>query len=205
MALLTLAEVKSFTGITSTGYDSLITAYIPIIEEDICTYIDNWFQDKAVYVEAGSGLAFVNGTSRDYITDDQENFSTAGLSSGMDVAIAGGSNYGIYNISSGQTSAQLNIGTTANKVFVDQDQDASYHHVGTIRISRVDWPKALKPIAAKMISYQAVSNLKPNGAVSERIDDYSITKAGPTAFAGNNQYPYDLVSGLDKWRQVRAK
>ena len=204
MALLTLAEVKAFIGEGSTAYDSLITTYIPIIEEDICTYLDNWFEDKAIFVEAGSGLAFVNGTSRDYITDDNQNFSTAGLSSGMDIAVRGGSNYGIYGISSGPTSAQLNVGTTANKVFVDQDQDASYHHVGTIRISRIDWPKALKPIASKMIWYQ-VDNGKPGGMLSESIDDYSYSKPGPSVMAGNNQYPFDLVSGLDKLRQVRAK
>jgi len=204
MALLTLAEVKEFLGITSTGYDSLITTYIPIIEEDICTYLDNWFQDKAIYVESGSGLAFVDGTSRDYITDDQSKFSTVGFTSGMDIAVDGGSNYGLYSISSGPTTAQLNIGTTANKTFVDQDQDLSYHSVGSIRISRVDWPVALKPIASKMVWYQ-VDNKKPSGMLSERIDDYSYSKPGPSVMAGNNQYPFDLVSGLAKWRQARAK
>ena len=204
MALVTLAEVKAFIGETSTTYDTLISTYIPIIEEDIVTYLDNCFADKAIFVEAGSGLAFVNGTSRDYITDDQTNFTTVGFTSGMDISIAGGSNYGLYAISSGLTTAQMNVGTTANKVFVDQDQDTSYHAVGTIRISRTDWPKALKPIASKMIWYQ-VDDKKPNGALSERIDDYSISYPGPGTQVGNNQYPYGLVSGLAKWRQVRAQ
>ena len=204
MALVTLAEVKAFIGEASTAYDSLISTYIPIIEEDICTYLDNWFEDKAIFVEAGSGLAFVAGTSRDYITDDNTNFTTVGLTSGMDIAVSGGSNYGLYSISSGLTTAQMNVGTTSNNVFVDQDQDLSYHSVGTIRISRVDWPKALKPIASKMIWFQ-VDDKKPNGALSERIDDYSISYPGPSVMAGNNQYPYALVSGLAKWRQVRAK
>jgi len=204
MALLTLAEVKAFLREGSTNYDSLITAYIPIIEQDICRYLDNYFEDKAIYVEAGSGLAFVNGTSRDYITDDQAKFSTVGLTSGMDIAVRGGSNHGIYSISSGQTSAQLNIGSTANKIFVDQDQDTSYHAVGTIRISRIDWPSALKPIAAKMIWYQ-VDQAKPNGAIMERIDDYSVSFPGPGVMVGNTQYPYSLVSGLAKWRQARAQ
>jgi len=200
MALLTLAEAKAFLGISTgtTNHDALIGTYIPLIENDICDYCNNWFQDKAIFVEYSGGLAFVGTcSSRDFITDDSQNFTTAGLSSGMDIAIDGGSNYGIRNISTGQTSAVLNIGTTSNKVFVDQDQDASHNTVGTIRISRIDWPSNLKPTAAKMIWYQ-IDNSKPTGAISEKIDDYSITYAGARA------YPQQLVTQLDNFKNLRS-
>lgn len=87
MALMTAAEVKAFIRDTSTGYDTIIGTYIPLIEEDICEYLNNHFEDKTIYVEYSGGLAFVKGTtgstgtSRDYITDDNQNFTTAGLSS----------------------------------------------------------------------------------------------------------------------------
>lgn len=199
MALMTTAEVKTFLRETSSTYDTLIATYIPIIEEDICTYLNNWFEDRAIYLEASSGLEFVGScSSRDFITDDEQNFTTAGLSSGIDVAIRGGSNHGIYNISSGQTSATLNIGTTSNKAFVDQDQDESYHSVGMIRISRMHWPDALKPIAAKMI-WSQISDNKPGNAASERIDDYSIT------YVNGHAYPDRLMRGLDHWKYARTQ
>jgi len=198
MALMTAAEVKAFIRETSTTYDTLIGIYIPLIEEDICEYLNNWFRDRVIFIEYGAGLAFVGScSSRDFITDDAGDFSTAGLSSGMDIVIDGGSNGGIYSISSGQSSVTLNIGTTANKVFVDQDQDASFNSVGKIRISRMVWPNSLKPIAAKMIWYQ-IDNNKPSGAASEKIDDYSIT------YVNGRTYPQQLLSGLDRYHQVRT-
>lgn len=198
MALLTVAEAKVFLGIASTvtTYDAIIAIYIPLIEEDITDYCNTWFQDKAIFVEYSAGLLFSGScSSADFITDDNENFTTAGLSSGMDIAVDGGSNFGIHTISSGQTSALLRM--TSTGVFVDQDQDASYNTVGAIRISRIDWPSNLKPTAAKMIWYQ-VDNSKPSGAISERIDDYSVT------FAGAREYPMQLVNQLDNYKNVRS-
>jgi len=202
MALMTKEEVRAFTRETSLTYDTLIDTYIPLIEEDICTYLDNWFQDNVIYVEASSGLAFSRGNSAtatsqaDYITDDDDRFSTAGFAVGMDIAIAGGSNNGIYTIA-GQTTAVLTMTDTA--VFYDQDQDASYNSVGRIRISRMKWPSALKPVAAKMIWYQVDQN-KPGGAIQERVDDYSIT------FASGREYPQQIINQLDlRWKQAKTK
>lgn len=199
MALLTVDEARQFLRLTDGTYDVLIASYIPLIEEDICTYLNTQFQDKSIYVEYTGGLAFVQGgtstgTSRDYITDDNENFSTAGFSTDMDVAIEGGSNEGIYTIVS------LSSGTMTMEDkgrFIDQDQDASHKTVGPIRISRIKWPESLKPIAAKMIWYQ-IDKAKPDGAIREQIDDYSV------AFAGAREYPMQLINQLVKWKQART-
>jgi len=202
MPLMTKEEVRAFTRETSLTYDTLIDTYIPLIEEDICTYLNNWFQDNVIYVEASSGLAFTRGntatatSAADYITDDDDRFSTAGFAVGMDIAIAGGSNYGLYRIT-GQTTAVLTMATTGE--FVSQDLDASYNSVGRVRISRVKWPSSLKPIASKMIWYQIDQN-KPGGAIQERVDDYSVT------FASGREYPQQLISQLDlRWKQARTK
>lgn len=202
MSLMTTAEVKAFLRETSSTYDTLIATYIPIIEQDMCTYLNNWFQDPVVYIKTSAGLAFTKGTtgstgdSRDKIVDDNQKFSTAGLSSGMDVAISGGSNYGIRTISSGQTSATLYM--TGAAEFIDQDQDASYNTVGGVKIARVIWPDALKPIAAKMI-WSQISDNKPGNAAQERIDDYSIT------YVNGHAYPERVMRQLDKWKQARMR
>ena len=201
MALMTTAEVKTFLGITASTYDVQIAAYIPLIEEDITDYLQNWFQDKAIFVEADGGLAFSRGntatatSAADYITDDNYAFTSAGFTDGMDIVIAGGSNYGIYTISSVTTAV---LKTNSTGIFVDQDQDDSQHSVGTILISRVIWPAALKPVAAKMIWYQ-IDNAKMSDAKSERIDDYSIV------FAGSRAYPERLLNQLNKWRHARMQ
>lgn len=200
MALLGSTEVKDFLRETSTGYDSLIATYLPIIEEDICTYLDNWFQDNVIFVDTGGGLAFTRGDTNatasdaDYITDDNDQFSTAGFAAGQDVAIEGGSNHGIHTIVT-VTTAVMTMDSTG--VFVSQDQDASFNNVGMIRISRMKWPDWLKPIAAKMIWYQ-IENNKPGGAISERIDDYSVT------YVNGREYPMQILNQLVKAKQARA-
>ena len=200
MALMTTTEVKAFLRESSSTYDTLIGIYIPLIEEDICSYLNNWFRDRVIFVHANSGLAFSRGntatssTQPDYITDDNQYFSTIGFSAGMDVVISGGSNFGIYTIKT-LTSAVMTITDTGK--FIDQDQDASYHNVGPIEIARIIWPAWIKPIAAKMIWHQIAQN-KPNGAASESIDDYSVS------YVNGRAYPQQLLSGLDKYRYART-
>lgn len=201
MALLTTAEAKTFLRITDTTYDTLIAEYIPLIEEDICYYLDNWFQDRVIFVDHAAGLAFNRGNTAtdtveaDTITDDNEDFSTAGFAAGMDIAISGGSNYGIYTLAS-VSSGTLTLTSTGE--IVDQDQGASYNTVGSVRISRIVWPDAIKPVAAKMIWYQIDHN-KPDGAISEKIDDYSVT------YVNGKAYPMQLLEQLRPFRQVRMR
>jgi hypothetical protein len=198
MALLTTAEAKTYLRITSDTYDSLIAEYIPLIEEDICYYLNNWFEDKVIFVSKSNGLAFSRGntstgtTQADYVTDDDDDFTTAGFRAGMDVAIRAGSNYGIYTLASVSTDT---LTMTCTGEFEDQDQDASYNTVGRIRISRMVWPDRLKPIAAKMIWYQIDHN-KPDGAISEKIDDYSVT------YVNGKAYPMQLLDQLRPNKQV---
>ena len=202
MPLMTTAEVKTFIRETSLTYDTLIGYYIPLIEEDICQYLNNWFEDQIIYIDKAGGLAFSRGntstgtTQADYVTDDNDDISTAGFIAGMDVAISGGSNYGIYEIASVTTAVMT---MTCTGEFIDQDQDDSYNPVGSIRIARIVWPESLKPIAAKMIWYQ-INKSKPDGALSESIDDYSIT------YVNGREYPMQLLTQLDlRWKYAKTK
>lgn len=200
MALMTVREVKRFVRISESdsSYDALIAEYLPIIEDDICEYLNNYFEDRAIFVDHGAGLAFVRGNtltsvaSADYVTDDNDDFSTAGFAAGMDVVIVGGSNSGIYTVAS-VSSGTLTMTSTGE--FVAQDQDLFYKTPGRIRIARMRWPDALKPTAAQMIWYQ-IENSKPNDAISEKVDDYSIT------YAGSNAYPARLVAKLSRYRMA---
>ena len=178
------------------SYDSDIALLIPQVEYDLCSYLNNWFEDPTVYVHHGAGLAFVKGsTAADYITDDNDDFSTAGFSDGMDIVIRGGSNSGIHTISSASTGK---LTLTSTGILVSQDQDVSYNAIGGIKISRIKWPQEIKPYLAQMIWYR-INRSKPDNVQSESIDDYSVT------YINGNPYPTEIIKGLERFKKARTQ
>jgi hypothetical protein len=192
MAVITVAEVKTILGVTSTADDAKIAAFIPYVQDDIAAYCNNRFADTSIYRKSGSDLEFVNGSSRDYITDAQDWFSTSGFKDGMDVVVVGGSNEGFYTISSVSTGTMK---MTSSGEFVNQSQTTYHRWPGFIGVYRVKWPRDLKLQAAKMVKY-LIDHPTESDAKSESLDDYSVT------FAGQNAYPERLIAGLKKYRKV---
>jgi hypothetical protein len=198
MALLTVAECQSLLRLTTSQYSTQIATLIPCIERDICLHCNNWFADTVIYREAVGGIAFARGdtstgtTSPDTITDDQDYFTTIGFRDGTDIVVFGGSNEGIYTISSVTTDT---LTLTSTGEVEDQDQDLSHHSVGPIRIARINWPRNLKPIAAQMV-WSLLDKPRQGDVKSESIDDYSVT------FAGEHMYPSRLVQGLSPYRRA---
>jgi len=195
--MMTVAEVKSILRITDSTYDSEIAFLLPLVERDIIEYCNNGFQDGYVYRESAGGFNFVRGDSdtRDYITDDDEHFLDRGFADGMDIVVEGGySNVGLYTIDSA-SGGKLKM--TGYGDFVNQDQDGSDDNtVGTIRISRVKWPEAIKLPAAKMI-WSLIDDAKPSDVKSEKLDDYSVT------YIGGSEYPTKVIRMLDKFRRPK--
>lgn len=194
MALLTLAECKAILGIAtgSTANDKGLETFIPYVERDICLHCNNYFTDTVIYVKDIGSIVFLRGdtdttsTSPDRITDDEDRFTTSGFRSGMDIAIFGGSNEGIYTIASASTGT---LKLTSTGEIEDQDPNASYNSVGPILIAKVKWPRALKPTAARMV-WHLLDNPYPGDVQSESIDDYSVT------YAGEHAYPSRVIDGL---------
>ena len=199
MALMTTAEVKDILRLTDSTYDSDIEVFLPYVEDDIIAYLGHAFQDGYVYREASGTLAFVEGDSdtHDKITDADEEFLIKGFSSGMDIVVEGGwSNVGLYNV---QTASGGTLLLTEYGELVAQDQDdtSDDNEIGSIRISRVHWPKALKLPAAKMVWHLIKRSQADRDEQSESLDDYSVTYAGMT-----NAYPPSVLHMLDKWKKV---
>lgn len=200
MALLTLAECKAILGIAtgSTANDGAISLFIPYVERDICDYCNNYFNDTVIYVHDIGSVVFARGdtstgtTDPDTITDDEDRFSTSGFRAGMDIVVFGGSNEDIYTLSSVTTDT---LKLTSTGEIEDQDPNASYNSVGPILISRVKWPKTLKPTAARMI-WHLIDNPYPGDVQSERIDDYSVT------YAGEHSYPTRVLDGLRPYKRA---
>lgn len=197
MSLMTTAEVKSILRITDATYDTDIGTFLPYVENDIIDYLKNAFQDGYVYRESGTALEFVPDTSTgDYITDEDAEFVEKGFTDGMDIVIEGGyANVGLYHISSA-SAGQLTLTEKGELVAQDLNDTKDDHYTGSVRISRVHWPDAIKLPAAKMV-WWLIQNAQTNDVQSESLDDYSIT------YAGSNAYPSRVIRMLDKWRQVK--
>ncbi len=201
MALMTTAECRDLLGISGFDYDESIATYLPYVEDDIIAYLGHAFQDGYVYRESGSKLEFVRDTAGgDYITDEDNEFLVHGFRSGIDIVIEGGwSNVGLYHVSSASTGKLL-LSEKGELIPQDQNDTTDDHHLGTIRISRVAWPKALKLAAAKMV-WHLIKNMQADRDVqSESLDDYSVTYAG-MSFG----YPKNVLKMLDKWRRVTLR
>ena len=164
MALMTTAEVKSILGLTDSTYDTQIATFIPFVEDDLIDYLNNKFPDGYVFRHSGSALAFVRDTSTaDFITDTEAEFVEKGFLDGMDIHVSyscgKGANEGLYNVTSASTDKLL-LGTIG--ILIDQQQNDTKddNAIGTVLISRVKWPNALKVPASQMVWYLI------NGAMS---------------------------------------
>jgi len=201
MALMTTEEVKSILGLTDSTYDTQIAYFIPFVENDLVDYLNNCFPDGYVYRESGSDLEFVRGDSdtKDYISDTAAEFLVKGFADGMDITVNNsGANDGLFHIDSASTGK---LSLIEYGVLIDQDLDdtADNNYTGTVLISRVKWPKAIKLPAAKMVWY-LIDEAKVSNVQSERLDDYSVTY-GSLIYAGSNAYPKTIIDMLDKYRR----
>ena len=196
MAVVTTDEVKAVLNTTATTYDTQITTFIPYVQEDILEYTGNDFTDG--YVSQEGALTIASSTGRgDKITDPNSKFLAAGFKPGMDIALEGGySNVGIWTIgsSSGAVTA-ANIFLASSSQVIPQDRTDEVNTAGSITVSRVKWPVALKPLAAKMV-WHLIDKPKDSGVKAESLGDYSVT------YAGSNAYPETVIQGLNKWRKV---
>jgi hypothetical protein len=191
---MTVDEVKRFLRLEdTTDYDADIAFFLPYVQEDIIEYLWNGFQDEVVYRQT-SLFAFTTSTGDgDKITDDDAYFSKVGFTAGMDILVEGHtSNRGVFNIAS-MTSETMTL-ESSGAVIAQSSTD--YHSIGLTTISRIDWPKGIKPYVAKMVWY-LIDNAQPDDRKSESREGEQIT------YAGSNAYPKRILDGLAKWRMIR--
>jgi hypothetical protein len=206
MALITRDEVKYLLNLTDTTYDTRIDTLIPYVQDDVCQYLNTFFQDGYVHRESGSALVITRATTTtgtaapDTITDNDSLFLQKGFLSNMDVAVEGGySNVGVHHVVTA-AAGTLTLSSTGAVITQNPNSTSDNNYIGSIIVSRVNWPRALKRYAAQMIWHNIQKN-KPSGAQSESIDDYSITYAP----LENGGYPEEVLSGLRKWRKVAMR
>lgn len=203
MSIINMDEVKTLLRLTDNTYDEEIEMLIPLVQDDVCEYLNNYFADPIIYRDGNTALEFVRGdtddtsTSADYITDTDARLSSVGFSTAheYDVLVeGGGANAGIHHVTA-LTTAGGKFTLDSTGVLIDLDMDDMQNFPGGCRISLIYWPKAIKPYVAQMI-WHRIDKPKPSGAKAETIDDYSIT------YAGAHTYPTETLQGLSKWKNA---
>lgn len=182
--IITLTEVKELLQITTTSTDSLIETLIPIVVVDAHEYTKNYFENYDVQVSS-STIAF----GSDEITADYD-FDDYGFDDDQWIRVKGSyRNNGIYKISS-VSSSTITIDTDDSIDSITTEDLDDY-----VTITKIEYPKALKLIIAKMINHHLNDN--KDDIKSESISRYSVTYQDSI-----NGYPKSIISGLNRWRKV---
>ena len=190
--IVTLPECKRLVQYTKDTNDTLILTLIPIVQADLCEYLNNYFLDTTINYHV-SEVSFVKG-SPDTITDDDSEFVKKRFATGMDIYVEGAtdsSNDGIWELA-GVAAGTLTL--TSSNELVSMAYDDSDYPIAGARIARIVWPKTLKLVVAQLVKY-LIDRSNPDGALSESIDDVTIQ------YDRRGQYPREILAKADKYRR----
>lgn len=184
--IATLAEIKAILGYDS-SHDTLLTVLMPLVQDDILSYLKNYFMDSDYYITVNT-----LGFSASSITDSGSGFVTAGLVTGSVVVEGSKYNDGFYTVTN------VAAGTlTISETLITEVADTTRY----VNITRVVFPKGLKAIFADLLRFRIENNSLTYGMKKETLPDgYSIEY--DTTMTG---YPKNIVSGLDKWKKVSLR
>lgn len=184
---------KLLVGETASDHDAEVERLIPIVQEDLCEYCGQYFRDGKITYTA-SNISFVSGDP-DTITDNESEFVKKRFATGMDIVIEGNcsGNAGIHELA-GVAAGTLTL--TSSNELIDMAYDDDDYQLGVVRISRVDWPKALQLVAAQMVFYR-IDRPKPTGELSMNRD--GVSKNYDRRIA----YPREIMQAADRYRVVR--
>jgi len=182
--IITLQECKTLLNITNSIKDNQISMLLPIIEDEIREYCNNKFLDSSSQYSSNT-IEFDKSTNS--IIDLYGNF-TSSFYIGMQLDVFGSrTNDGIYQIKSlSDTNIQLESGYTVN----NEDETIE------IVLSKIDYPKLLKLIAAQMIDYQT------NGKKDIEQETFSRYQVTYNTQSNTLAYPNSIIKSLNKFRKV---
>lgn len=188
------AECKKLVNYTDSENDTLIENYIPIVQEDLCEYLNNWFRDDLITYVLGE-CAFVKG-SPDTITDNQSDFVNRRFAAGMDIKVDAGENENsrIFELAT-VTAGTLTL--TSNNELVSMSYADTYYNLGPVQISKINWPKALKLVAARMVKYLVDRSNHIDGAMAKTVDGVVMS------YDRGTSYPREILDMAQRYRRPR--
>lgn len=183
-------ELKNIVGHTEDDHDQEIDVLIPIVQEDLCDWLDNYFPDPLITYTA-SELSFVSGDP-DTITDNQSEFVKKRFAAGQDIAIAGNHpNEGIYQLD-GVAAGTLTLSTSNELVSCAYD-DTDYTPGGST-IFRIKWPGMMKIAVSRAVWY-LITRQKGGGQLSENKDGVVIQ------YDRRYKYPREIYRLIENYKR----
>lgn len=180
--IATLTEVKNILDITDNLKDAQITTFLPIVQDEIIEYLNNYFITNVYY--ATQSISF----SASSILDSGNGFITNGIITGNIFVDGSKYNDGLYTVSNVTTGA-----LTISETLINESAGEN------VRITVVQFPKALQKPFADMISWSINQNQDLYGIKREVLPDgYSIEYDTTLT-----NYPKSIIVPLNKWRKVR--
>lgn len=180
--ITTRANIKTLLQISDTTYDDLIDLELPIIQDDILTFLKNKFKAADISILADT-ISFTGNT----ILDSGNGFVTAGFIAGDIVVQDSKLNDGFYTL----TNVAAGILTVSESLKTEAADNV-------IRITQVLYPKGLELIAANMLKHNMSAK---HGIKSESISRYSVSYANDVSSLING-YPDQITRPLLKWRKI---
>lgn len=184
--IATVSEIKELLQITDSTNDSLIETLIPIIEDEIFEYTQNYFINQKIRYNSTS-ISFSN-SSTPIICDTNSLFLTNNFNDNCHINIYGSKyNDGNYKVST----------VSAGYMYLDSTESLITESAeNNIYVTYVVYPKNLKIIISNMIKF-AISK-QDLSVKSESIDDYSATYN-----IGSSNYPDPILNALNKYKMLR--
>lgn len=191
MAILTTTEVKTYLQITSTEYDNLISAYLPMCLTEFFDLANNYFDNNAVRV---ANVAITASSSDNTLIIDGTNFSTYSFLSGDEIHVRNSKrNDGFYTATS-VSSATITVASSSVSVATFTLRSELVNEAEWT-ITKMDVPTSVKPLISAMIRYK-IDN--PLGLPqSESLGDYSVTYGGK-----GTGYPDNITNIIRSYSRV---
>lgn len=187
-----------YVSYTYNDYDDLIDYLIPIVEKDLCEYLNNYFEDENTEMTLGS-YKFIEKTSSTaaQLTDTyNQQFLDYGFTDTMDVVISGSHrNSGVYRLSSASASRLL-IGSTED---FTEESSTEFYSKGLIEVSRLRWPASIKPFVAYII-WNNIERSRNMYITSRTLGQNNITYES----LGSGAYPPSVYNGLKRFKNIEA-
>lgn len=189
--IITRQEVKDLLSLNVDNYDTLIDAMIPITQDFIIKYTNNYFEvlTDTIYIQSNT-ISFVPGTNPS-IHDSQNNFIVCGFVDGTHIRVKGSKNNdGIYFVDTVEAGKL----TLSN---LDELNPESEDRNVLVEITLVKFPRGLKLTTANMINYQ-IQQQTTKSISSESLGDYSVS------YKNTNSYPDNILKELNQYKKLQS-
>ena len=187
MAIVTAADVVTYSDISTSAAGVLASGLIPIVQDRINSYCNNMFVSDDIYMQDEltftSSATVTAGTGNDWVDHGFKDLDEIYIYNSR-------RNDGYYTVTS-VTTVTMTLGTGT---VTDEYSGAS------ILVSLVRWPDSVKYAAAQMVKFDYDD--RPSRAAGLRSQSLG-PRSESYGEAGAFGYPQDILGLLDNYRVAR--